>query len=109
MAHRRTSELEQIMTVSANLPGPQITQFPSGRFGFAGRVPVSLSHTKADGSPLTADQITRIQNFGPGLMLRSKEIKSVSFKTQKQAETALRKWEKSQMPANTSFKRPRRP
>ena len=68
-------------TLSGNL-GLHLTQYSTGKWGFAGSVPVHLTYTAKDGSPLTDDQIAAVRQVGPG-------IAGVKSKTWGSAEEAL--------------------
>jgi hypothetical protein len=61
-------------------------QYPSGRWGFVGHVPMQLAHTALDGSPLDTETANLIQRHGPG-MFKSK-AKSVAFDTEAEAIAA---------------------
>lgn len=73
--------------------GVHIIQYPTGKFGFIGSVPASLSYARIDGMPLTEDDVKKIKQFGPGLF--RKTIKSVAFDTLAEAEAAWKAYEES--------------
>jgi hypothetical protein len=52
--------------VRGNLP-LVVIQFPSGTWGFVGRVPASLSLVMKDGSPVTPEAAKIASGFGPAL------------------------------------------
>jgi hypothetical protein len=64
-----------------------LTKYPSGRFGFAGRVPAQLMYKRNDGVPISDEDIEKIKRFGPGLF---KHIQSVAFETPYDAIEASR-------------------
>ncbi len=43
-----------------------LMQFPSGRWGFTGHIPASLSYIRKDGSPPTAHDLDVARHAGPG-------------------------------------------
>lgn len=50
-----------------NLPTNEIIQFPSGKWGFVGRVSISLLYGRKDDKPLTHDdeaEIVRLNSVG---------------------------------------------
>lgn len=61
-------------------------QYPTGRWGLVGMVPIHLLYTMADGSPLTKDVVAGIKHCGTGLY--SKTIKSVTFDSESAALAA---------------------
>ena len=64
---------------------------PTGTYSLVGTVPINLSYTMADGSPLTDDMARAIRHVGPGMYLRSGKIQNVLFKSEKSAMAAYRK------------------
>lgn len=79
------SEVAAAVSLIRNLPANAVIQYPSGRWGFAGKVQVDLAYTRADGSPLTDKDIENVRSFGPRLA----HVKSVTFATEQQAIAAL--------------------
>jgi hypothetical protein len=64
---------------------PVITQFPSGKWGFVGRVPVALGCERKDGKPVTHEDARAASQCGPELAgLRAK-----GYQTKAAAEGAL--------------------
>lgn len=43
------------MSESTRFPGCYVDRFPSGRWGFVGRVPAVLAWVRQDGAPMTAE------------------------------------------------------
>lgn len=60
-------ELANAARIIGNLPPNVVTQYPSGRWGFVGRVDGRLAHEALDGSELDARTLRDIASFGPGL------------------------------------------
>ena len=76
-----TVGLAQIM--SGALP-QSLIQFPSGRWGFVGRVDARLAYTAKDGSPADPAEIVKAKNFGPALA----NVKTCSWATAEEAIAA---------------------
>lgn len=73
------------MGIPGRLPTNAITQYPSGRWGFVGRVDARLGFTMKDGSPATDKAIADARIAGPsvaGLVCRT-------FATREDAMAAL--------------------
>ena len=68
-------------------------QYPTGRWGFVGDVPMGLAYVQADGQPLTEDQMDAIQQCGPGIL--GQKVKAVTFGSREEAIAAKVAWEKS--------------
>lgn len=49
------------------LPENDVIQFPTGRWGFVGRVRADLAYVAKDGTPATEEQLDTAQRFGPRL------------------------------------------
>ena len=64
-----------------------IIKNPVGTYSLVGRVPVTLSYTMADGSPLTEDAANAICQCGPGIL--GKKVKVVTYATENAAQTAI--------------------
>ena len=62
-------------------------QYPSGRWGLAGVIPVRSAYTQKDGSDLTDDQAELIRSHGPGLIRG--QIKSRTFATKAETDRFL--------------------
>lgn len=84
---RGRSEMQQASTLMRSFTKPQITQFPSKKWGFVGRVPMELAHRMRDGSTMTVELAKKIQSFGPGVFKHL--IQTVAFDTKAEAEAAL--------------------
>ena len=69
-----------------NLP-LAIIQYPTGRYGFAGSVPIDLAYVYHTGENLTDEMAAKIAKFGPGLY--KKKVKSLSFDSESDAIFAL--------------------
>jgi hypothetical protein len=67
-----------------NLPENEITQFPSGRWGFVGRVSAQLGYVRNDGSGATAEELQNAVSFGPRLA----GLKTRAWGTREEAEAA---------------------
>jgi hypothetical protein len=53
--------------VRGDLPGHALIQFPSGRWGFAGKVDSRLAHVMKDGTEVTPAAAKIAREFGPAL------------------------------------------
>lgn len=77
-----------------NLPTNNVMQYPSGRWGFVGRVDITLSFARKDGEPLTdADKanIAEKVHFGERFVTgANSEYKSLTFATEEEAKEAKR-------------------
>lgn len=49
------------------LPRNSLIRFPSGRWGFVGRVDPALAVERADGTPATDEEVAKARQFGMGL------------------------------------------
>ena len=74
-----------ITTITGSLPQNVVIQFPSGQWGFVGKVRTDLAYVSKDGKPLTTKQIDNTQKFGPRLA----GVKTRSFDTKKEALAAI--------------------
>jgi len=73
---------------TAAMPRPlTVLQYPSGRWGFAGSVPVELAFEMKDGSALDPDQVRIALSCGPGF---AKKMRSRSWATREEAEAAAK-------------------
>lgn len=69
-----------------NFQGASLIQYPTGRWGFVGKVPANLAWRRRDGAPMTADDWHTVRycmapgSFGYG---------SVTFETEEAAKAAL--------------------
>lgn len=68
-----------------NFKGPVITQFPSGKWGFVGRVPVALGYQRKDGQPVTHEDARACAQCGPQLA----GLQAIGYSTKSAAEGAL--------------------
>jgi hypothetical protein len=84
----RSRKIASPLTVPGRIRGVTLLQYPSGRWGFAGRVPMDLSYRNKDGSPITEELADSIRSFGPGLF--KNKVDSVSFDTAEDAIEAAR-------------------
>jgi hypothetical protein len=71
------------------VPGCSVIQFPSGRWGFVGKVPVALAYPDA-----TPDDVATISLCGPGIAKRiavteGRTLKEATFATEQDAYSAL--------------------
>jgi hypothetical protein len=64
---------------------PQLIQFPSGRWGFVGRVPATLAYICKDGSTPSKQQFENAHIAGPHFA----GLKARAWDTRSEAETAL--------------------
>ena len=75
-----------------NLPTNEIIQFPTGKWGFVGRVSVSLSFGRKDGTPLTDDdeaEIARLHSHGARFVVgKGTPFKMLVWDTKADAESA---------------------
>lgn len=55
------------MSTHGKLPANVVNQFPSGRWGFVGRVNAELAYVTNDGQAPSQKQIENAQRFGPGI------------------------------------------
>lgn len=62
-----------------------VIQYPTGRWGFVGRVPAALSYAQKDGSAPTAKQLDAAAHCGPGFA----GLKPRSWETRESAIAAL--------------------
>lgn len=68
-----------------NFTEPVINQYPTGKWGFVGRVPVVLGYKRKDNRPLTQGDVDACVQCGPGLA----GLDPVVFDTKEQAQAAL--------------------
>lgn len=68
-----------------NFTKPIVNKFPSGKWGFVGRVPVVLGYERPDGQPVTHEDAENCAQFGPRLA----KLQSRVFDTKEAAEAAL--------------------
>jgi hypothetical protein len=61
-----------------------VIQFPTGTWGFVGRVPAALAHVMTDGSPVTAEAAKIAASFGPALA----NVKTRAWETREAAVAA---------------------
>lgn len=72
-------------TVFGGLPANQIIRYPSGRYGFVGRVDARLAYVTAEGGAPTEAQMDAARRCGP----RIAGIKTRSFASAEEAQAAL--------------------
>ena len=63
------------------IPNSNVIQYPTGRWGFVGRVSAALAVVQLDGSPATEKQIVTAKQFGPRLA----HVKDRTFATKADA------------------------
>jgi len=84
------SELAQAVRLMGNL-GLNVMRYPSGKFGFVGRVPSDLAYIKADGTTPTHEQCREIaQSSFPAMVCKHLGIKTRVFETEQSARDAAR-------------------
>jgi hypothetical protein len=82
------SELQQAMKILKNM-GLNVMKYPSGKYGFVGRVPAELAYIHADGSALTpSEQKDIAESQSPALTCKKYGIKTRVFETEQQARFA---------------------
>ena len=59
---------------------------PTGRFKLVGTVPVGLAYERADGAPLTDEQVGTVIRCGPGILGDS--IRTITYATREDAQRA---------------------
>ena len=76
-----------------NLPENALIQYPTGKWGFVGRVSLSLTYGRKDGSPLTPvdkDEISRLRSIGPRFVTTDRTpYRLLTWATKESAEVAL--------------------
>lgn len=79
------SELAQAMKRIRNL-GLNIIKYPSGKFGFVGRVPYELAYIHSDGHTPTMSEFRDIaQSSNPAMTCKKYGIKTLVFDTENEA------------------------
>jgi hypothetical protein len=79
------SELAQAMHLLRNL-GLHVIKYPSGKYGFVGRVPAVLAYVHEDGSAPTDSECKDIlQSCRPALVCKRYGIRTRTFETEQQA------------------------
>lgn len=81
------SEIAGALNLLGSITTCQTIQYPSGRWGFVGLVPIELSYIQLNGDPPTAEQANDIRKFGPGLV---RSCKRRAWDTEELALEALR-------------------
>ncbi len=84
---RKSGSLNPMGVIGA-ITGAHLIQYPSGTWGFVGRVPASLSYENMDGTPISNEDARNIASHGAGLF--RKRIRSISFETPRDAIIAAR-------------------
>lgn len=76
-----------------NLPANEIIMFPTGKWGFVGRVSLSLMYGRKDDTPLTPDdeaEIVRLHSHGGRFVTgKGTPYKRLVWDTKADAESAL--------------------
>lgn len=76
-----------------NLPTNEVMRFPSGKWGFVGRVSISLLYGRKDDKPLTHDdeaEIVRLNSVGARFVTgKGTAFKRLVWDTRKDAEACL--------------------
>ena len=71
--------------------GLHTIQYPSGKWGFVGSVPLCLSYEKKDGSPITKKEIADLaQTNNPAMTAKSYGIIRRVFDSEDEAKNAAR-------------------
>lgn len=65
-----------------------VIDYPSGRFGFVGRVPAVLGYARIDGAPLTAQDAADLAHVGPGFLKYRIRGRSWATEAEARAEAA---------------------
>lgn len=68
--------------------GLHVIKYPSGLFGFVGRVPAVLAYRKTDGSVMSQKEYDEIAQFGPGSP-SSMKARCIACRTWKTEEYAV--------------------
>jgi len=71
-----------------NVNALHVIQYPSGRFGFVGRVPTALAYENLDGSPINERQAAAAAHCGPGFAVP--KIRKQTWTTREAAIVAAR-------------------
>ena len=64
---KTTNRKGETMKTATMIPNSNAIQYPSGRWGFVGRVSAALAYVQLDGSPATEEQLATAAQFGPRL------------------------------------------
>lgn len=84
MANRAGGEgLAQAMQMLANLPRNSLMQFPSGKWGFVGKVDAHLMYVTKEGTTPTEAQFRAAAQMGPGIV----GLKTRTWHTEEEAIT----------------------
>lgn len=84
------SELANAMRMIGNL-GLNVMRYPSGKFGFVGRVPSDLAYIKADGTAPTDNECREIAQSGfPAMVCKRLAIQTRVFETEQAARDAAK-------------------
>lgn len=84
------SELANAMHIIRNL-GLNVMRYPSGKYGFVGRVPADLAYVKQDGSTPTEDECREVaQASFRAMVCKRLGIKTRVFETEQQARDAAK-------------------
>jgi hypothetical protein len=82
------SELANAMQIVKGL-ALNVIKYPSGKYGFVGRVPMELAYVHADGSmPTPSEQKEIAEACNRGMVCKSLGIKTRVFDTENQARFA---------------------
>jgi hypothetical protein len=82
---KQQTEMAGAMKILHNLPDNVVIQFPSGQWGFVGRVDARLMYEQKDGSPASAEQIAKVMQHGSGLV---RDVQRRTWDTKEEALTA---------------------
>lgn len=84
------SELAHAMKIIGNM-GLNVIKYPSGKFGFVGRVPMELAYIKADGTTPSESECKQIaESSNPAMVCKSFGIKTRVFDTEQEARDTAR-------------------
>lgn len=80
------TEFTQATKIWTGNLGLHVDHWPSGKFGFVGSIPIELAYEYADGSfPISDKDAKDIQSFGPGLVMKSRGIRTRSWQSREAA------------------------
>lgn len=86
------------------LPENAVTKYPSGKYGFAGKVDYRLGHIKNDGTELTSEDEDKVREMSgssnPSLVAKKYGWKARVFSTAEAAESAAKKLGVKYLPYN---------
>lgn len=86
---RVKTEMQQAIELLASDLGLNVIKYPSGKYGFVGRVPTDLAYIKQDGSTPTEDECKEIARSSfPAMVCKRLCIKTRVFETEQAARDA---------------------